>query len=439
MQQRVLSSDLLLHEGKPVACAGWVRSVRDVGKLAFLIVADRRGKFQAVVKDTKLLEQVKQLGLEDVVTLEGKVRSDAKIKDGGVEIEATSITVHSFADRKLPVDIAGKTGTSFEARFDHRVLDLRREKQQAIFRIQHTICSAFREYLGKEGFLEIHTPKIIATGTEGGANLFPVIYFDKEAFLAQSPQFYKQMLVGSGFERVFEVAPVYRAEEHDTPFHLNEYVSLDFEFGFIQDELDVMAHTAGAVQNIFRRVVAENARDLHTMGVALSVPKLPIPVIDYWDIPKIMESRGKHFPDLLADLSREDEEDLCSYAKEKWGSEFVFVNHYPAQKRPAYTMPYSQKPHEDGKYTRGFDLLYNGLEIVTGGQRVHQYELLKEKFAQKGYRIDDFDFYFEVFKYGMPPHGGQAIGLERLTMKMLGLSNVREAAFFPRDKKRLAP
>lgn len=432
---RVLSSRLSEHDGKNVSCAGWVRNVRELGKMVFLTIADRAGKFQAVVKDGKLVAKVKALGLEDVVSLSGNAKKDARVKEGGVEVEVEKLEVLSVADRKLPVDIGGKTETNFEHRFDHRVLDLRGEKGQNVFRVQHNICSAFREHLSSEGFLEVHSPKIIATGTEGGANLFPVIYFDREAFLAQSPQFYKQMLVGAGFERVFEVAPVFRAEEHDTPFHLNEYVSLDFEFGFIKDEGDVMKATAETMKAIFKRVVEENQKQLEFFKVDLQVPKLPLPVVHYWEIPKIMDGMGRKFPDPLADLAREDEAALCAWSKEKHGSDFVFIDNYPAVKRPAYTMPYEKDP----KYTRGYDLLYKGLELVTGGQRIHQYELLKKKFKEKGYDPERFEFYFEVFRFGMPPHGGQAIGLERITTKMLGLDNVREAAFFPRDKKRLAP
>ena len=432
---RVLSTELVGKDGAQVECCGWVRSVREMGKMVFVVVADRQGKFQVVFKEPNVVEKAKKLGLEDVVVVRGKAKKDERVKEGGAEVEATDLEVLAIADRSLPVDIAGKTETNFEARFDHRVLDLRREKPQNLFRIQHTICQAFREYLSNEGFIEIHTPKIISTGTEGGANLFPVVYFDREAFLAQSPQFYKQMLVGAGFERVFELAPVFRAEEHDTPFHLNEYVSLDFEFGFIKDETDVMRHTAGSIAHIFTRLKEKNSRELAFFGIDLQVPKLPIPIVHYWELPEIFKKVGHDFPDPLGDLSREEEKKLYEYGKKEFGSDFLFVDNYPAAKRPAYTMPYEPDP----KYTRGYDLLYKGLEIVTGGQRIHQYGLLQEKFREKGYDVDNFGFYFEVFKYGMPPHGGQAIGLERLTTRILELDNVREAAFFPRDKKRLTP
>ncbi len=437
---RILSSELSSNDGKRVTLSGWVRQIRPIGNMTFLVICDRAGKFQSVIKLPTDSNQVawetsKTIGLEDVVTVFGTVHADPRVKLGGAELLIDEIQVLNKAERNLPVDISGKTQTNFETRFDHRSLDLRSDKQQAIFRIQNTICMAFREYLEQNGFTEIHTPKIIATGTEGGANLFPVVYFEREAFLAQSPQFYKQMLVGAGFERVFEISPVFRAEAHDTPFHLNEYVSVDFEMGFIQDEQDIMKHTEGSIRNVFKRVSEENTKELQTLGSTISVPTGNIPVIHYWEIQKILEDAGKEFPDPLADLTREEESVLCNYAKEKSGSDFVFISNYPTTKRPAYTMPYEK----DVRFTRGYDLLYRGLEIVTGGQRIHQYELLKQKFIEKGFNPDDFEFYFEVFKFGMPPHGGQAFGLERLTARMLGLENVREATFFPRDKKRLYP
>ena len=431
---RVLSTELKEHDGLPVQCAGWLRGVRDLNKLVFLLVADRKGVLQAVVKDAKLVEKAKKLGLEDVLLLKGVVKKSEKVKNGA-ELEVSGIEVLGTAASPLPVDLAGKTKTSFEARFDHRALDLRGERGQAIFRVQHSLCQGFREYLSGEGFVEVHTPKIIATGTEGGANLFPVIYFGREAFLAQSPQFYKQMLVGAGFERVFEIAPVFRAEEHDTPFHLNEYVSLDFEMGFVKDETEVMQHTEGAVRAMLEKVLERNKSDLELMNSSIELPKKPFPVVHYWEIPDRMKEVGKKFPDEFADLSRDDEGALCQWAAEKHGSDFVFVDNYPADKRPAYTMPYEK----DARFTRGYDLLYKGLEIVTGGQRIHGHDALWKAFEKKGYRPEEFEFYFEIFKFGMPPHGGQAIGLERITSKILGLDNVREASFFPRDKKRLYP
>ncbi|MGB9671985.1 MAG: aspartate--tRNA(Asn) ligase [Candidatus Norongarragalinales archaeon] len=431
---RVLSSELAGRDGETVEIAGWVHSVRDIKKLLFAVVRDRAGKVQVTFREPELLAKARSLGLEDVVVVRGTVRANPSVKMGGVEVEASSIEVLSKAASPLPVDVAGKTETGFEARFDHRFLDLRREKPHALFKVRATLCSAFKEFLSAHGFLEVHTPKIIATGTEGGTSMFAVKYFERQAFLAQSPQFYKQMLVGAGFERVFELSPVFRAEEHNTPFHLNEYVSMDVEQGFIKDEGDVMRVCEQLVSFMVARVKQNNSGELAVFGVDLQPPKTPFPVLRYWELPEIMALAGKKFAE-TDDLSREHEQIICDYALKNFGSPFVFVDNYPLQHRPAYTMPL-----EDRKgFTRGFDLLFNGLEIVTGGQRIHDYELLQARFKEKGFKPENFEFYFEAFKYGMPPHGGFAIGLERLTAKLLGLQNVREAAFFPRDRTRLVP
>ncbi len=429
---RVLAVDLKSVNSSEVEVAGWVHSIRMMGKLAFVHIRDRSGRLQVVVKGD-LLEKVKDLGLEDVVVLSGKIKKDEKVVNGA-ELQVESIEVLSKAAPKLPVDIQEKTETHFETRFDHRVLDLRREKLQAVFKIQSTICAAFREFLTSQSFVEIHTPKIISTGTEGGANMFKFEYFGKPAFLAQSPQFYKQMLVGAGFERVFELAPVFRAEEHDTPFHLNEYVSMDFEIGFIKDEDDVLQVAEKLIYYIFEAVAERNAPDLKVLGVELKLPKVPFPRISHWEIPKILKQYGKDVSDDV-DLNRELEALLSKYAKEKFDSDFIFVKNYPTSLRPAYTMVLDS----NRKFTRGFDLLFNGMEIVSGAQREHRYEVLRQAFKDKGLDPEKFDFYFEVFKYGMPPHGGLAFGLERLTMKLLGLESVKDAAFFPRDKKRIYP
>jgi len=433
MENRVLAVELKNNDGKEVEVAGWVHTIRSMGKLTFIHIRDRSGRLQAIVKGD-LMEKAKTLGLEDVVLMKGKVKLDEKVVNGA-ELQVEKIEViSSVGGQKLPVDVAGKTETSLDTRFDHRTLDLRREKMQAVFKIQSTICQAFREFYVSKNFVEIHTPKIISTGTEGGANLFKLPYFGREAFLAQSPQFYKQMLVGSGFERVFEISPVFRAEEHDTPFHLNEYVSMDVEMGFIEDEEDVLKIAEEMFKFIFQKVKEKNANDLKTLGIELSIPTTPFPRILHWEIPQILKKYGKEVAEDV-DLNRELEQLLCKYAMETAKSDFVIVKNYPNSLRPGYTMPLESNK----KFTRGFDILFKGMEIISGGQRVHQYELLKERFKEKGFNPDDFEFYFEAFKYGMPPHGGFAIGLERLTMKMLNLESAKDAAFFPRDKKRIYP
>ena len=289
--KRVLSSEVKKFNGKTVAVAGWVENLRDIGSLVFVILRDRSGLLQLICKG-EVAEAARKLNLESSVSASGVVKVDEKIKMGGVEITVEKIQLVAGSLPKLPVDIVGKTETNFEHRFDHRVIDLRRSEAQGIFAVQSTLCNAFRDFLYKEGLTEVHTPKIIATGTEGGTSLFPVKYFEKNAFLAQSPQFYKQMLVGAGFERVFEIAPVFRAEEHNTPWHLNEYVSLDFEMGFIKDELEVIKQTEKTLKYMLKKVMD---RHLSQMPEKLGVIKIPkkIPVLKYWELPKILFSMGK--------------------------------------------------------------------------------------------------------------------------------------------------
>ncbi len=429
--KRILSTGVKKFNGKKVAVAGWVQNIRDVGSLVFIVLRDKNGLLQLICKG-EAAEAARELSLESSITAFGVVKVDEKIKMGGVEIAVEQIQLIAGSLPKLPVDVSGKTETNFEHRFDHRVIDLRRQEPQAIFAVQSSLCNAFREFLYKEGFTEVHTPKLIKTGTEGGTSLFSVKYFEKEAFLAQSPQFYKQMLVGSGFERVFEIAPVFRAEEHNTPWHLNEYISLDFEMGFIKDELEVIKQTEKTLKFMLKKVKEKNEKELKQFNVELKIPK-KIPVVKYWDLPKIFSEMGKQV-EPKQDLTREHENLLCQYAREKHGSDFVFVNNYPVELRPAYTQPHTRKG-----YSRGFDLLFDGVEIVSGGQRVHDINLLEKQFVEKEFNVKDFEFYFEVFRYGMPPHGGQAFGLERLTARLLKLNNVREATFFPRDRNRVTP
>jgi nondiscriminating aspartyl-tRNA synthetase len=294
-----------------------------------------------------------------------------------------------------------------------------------VFYIKAALISGFRDFLEGEGFCEVHTPKIVATGTEGGTELFPIQYFENKAFLAQSPQFYKQMLVGSGFERVFEVGPVYRAEEHNTIRHINEYTSLDLEFGFIEDDADIRTMENRLLLHMYRKLSTQCTDELEELGA--TIPEVPqrIPAIPFEEALEIAGEKG-------FDLSPNGEKKVCDYSKENLDSEFIFVTTYPQKKRPMYAMP-------DGQNTKSFDLLLRGIEVTTGGQRIHDYELLVEKISERGLNPDDFSFYLEVFKYGMPPHGGFAIGAERLTMQTLDLPNIREATCFPRDRNRLTP
>lgn len=430
---RTLASEVPQQLNQKVFLQGWVYNLRPIGKLCFIVLRDRSGTVQSVLYDRPDLAQ--QLCEESVVEIVGYVRRDERAPNG-CEILISDLKILSSPVGSLPIQInrpRAALNTRLETMLEHRVLSLRHPELGAIFRIQAELVRGFRDFLHSEGFLEIHTPKIVAAGTEGGTELFPVQYFERTAFLAQSPQFYKQMLVGAGFERVFEVGPVYRAEPHSTTRHLNEYISLDVEMGFIAGEQDLLALEARLLRYIFKHVAANCAQELALYEV--SVPKVPekIPQIKLSEAHQIL--RAQFAKEITGDLDPESERLLCNYAQTELGSELLFVTHYPREKRPMYAMP----DPENLALTRSFDLLYKGLEITTGGQRIHQYEQLVASMRGRGLDPANFEFYLEVFKFGMSPHGGFAIGAERLTMQLLNLSNVREACFFPRDRIRLTP
>ncbi len=424
-------------EGRRVTIMGHVQRIRPLGKLSFLIIRDREGLTQCILHhkrtDPQLLEILEKLDNEYAVAIVGRVKREEQARRG-VEIVPERIVIINHAPATLPLDISGKTKADIDTRLDHRVIDLRRHENQLLFKIQHFTISRMRRFLETKGFREIHTPKIVATATEGGADLFSVKYFEREAFLAQSPQFYKQLCLVGGFDRVYEVAPVYRAEKHNTPRHLNEYTSFDFEMAWIRNEEDVMQMEEKMLKSTFTAVQKYCSEELKELGVDIQTPRLPIRRIEIEEAVKILRSEGlKILSDI--DISSEGEEMLHQYVKRETGEDFYFLTRYPASIRPFYTMPLDSDP----TLTRGFDLVYRGMEITTGGQRIHQYDMLVDKLKEAGLDPKTFAFYIEPFKYGAPPHGGLAVGVERLTMQMLGYKNIRETCLFPRDRTRLVP
>jgi nondiscriminating aspartyl-tRNA synthetase len=397
-------------------------------------VRDAKGLAQVVIDDPHVVEQLALLPAESVLAVEGMVVSQAQAP-GGVEIHQPVIEVIAAASAPPPFDLFRPAiAAHLPTILDHAPLALRHHRHRAYFQLSAALLSGFRASLRAMDFVEVQTPKLVASATEGGANVFTVDYFDRPAYLAQSPQFYKQIMVGV-FERVFETGPVFRAEPHDTPRHLNEYVSLDAELGFIDDHTTVMA--------VLTRVLAEMMATLCSeASAALSLLALEPPVVPD-EIPSI------HFSDALTLMAQatgedlHDEQDLAP-AHERWlgewamrehGSDFLFVVGYPLAKRPFYTHPDPERPG----YSRGFDLLFRGLELVTGGQRLHRYEDYLAALAERGVDAEPFAWYLEAFKHGMPPHGGFAIGLERFVARLTGIENVREVTLFPRDLNRLAP
>jgi nondiscriminating aspartyl-tRNA synthetase len=428
--KRLLIENLYSHIGETVKIQGWIHRIRKMGKIAFLIIRDRSGVVQCVL-DTKSID-IKGLKLECVVELVGEVKErNADTKES--ELLTQTLKVISMVTEDLPIEInKEELAVNIDTLLNNRVLTLRHLKTNSIFKIQAALAQGFAEFLKNEDFTQVYTPKIVAEGTEGGTGLFELKYFEKKAYLAQSPQFYKQMLVGSGYERVFEIGHVYRAEEHNTIRHLNEYVSMDLEMGFIEDERDIMHLETRLIKYIFQYVTNKCTKELALLQVQFPEIGEEIPSMKLSEAIEILRKEyGK--TELTNDLDPEGEKLICEYVKEKYNSEFIFLTHYPRSKRPMYTMP------EGTECTHSFDLLFRGLEITTGGQRIHSYQQLKESISSKGLNVESFEGYLEVFKYGMPPHGGLAIGLERLTSQLLGLRNVREVTLFPRDRDRIAP
>ena len=398
--------DLAAFVGQTVTLDGMVHALRPLGGVTFLTLRLPDGAVQCVA-DPAL---------------------------GGLEVRLTGLEILSRPAQPMPVPVSkGRLKLNLDTELGLRPVVLRALKERAVFKIQEGLSRAFREYLTGQGFTEIHTPKIVHAGAEGGSNIFRLDYFGKKAFLGQSPQFYKQTMVGV-FERVFEVAPVFRAEKHSTPRHLNEYTSLDFEMGYVDSFEDIMAVETGFLQYCMELLGREYDADLKRLGVELpDVEK--IPAVRFDEAKRLAaEKYGRPIRDPF-DLEPEEEHNIGRYFKEEYGADFVFVTHYPAKKRPFYAMD----DPEDPRYTLSFDLLFRGMEVTTGGQRIHDYQTQVDKMLAKGMHPEEFESYLMIHKHGMPPHGGLGIGLERLTARLCGLDNVRYACLFPRDRTRLEP
>ena len=424
---------LEIPEGTEVKLEGAVHIIRDMGEVAFVILRKSEGLVQCVYEEGSVDFPLKDLKEESAVAVTGTVKKEDRAP-GGVEVRLQTSTVLSEPTEPMPLAVnKWKMNPSLEAMLNMRPIALRNVRERAKFRIQEGVVRAFRDFLHSQGFTEIHTPKIGAKSAEGGANLFKLEYFHRPAVLQQSPQFYKQMMVGV-FDRVFETAPVFRAEKHNTKRHLNEYTSLDFEMGYIDGFEDIMGMETGFLQYAMELLKKDYARELKILNVEL--PKADqIPAVKFSEIKELVAEKYNHKMRNPFDLEPEEEVLIGKYAKEEWGSDFVFVTHYPSKKRPFYAMD----DPEDPKYTLSFDLLFRGLEITTGGQRIHDYQTLLKKIEARGMTTEGMDQYLATFKHGMPPHGGLGIGLERLTMQLLGEDNVRETTLFPRDLSRLEP
>ena len=438
MQNRILIKDLKDYIGQEVLIAGAVDLRRDHGKLIFLDLRDRTGIVQTIVNKKNenvynLLEPVKpewNLKIKALVKKRSENTINENILNGDLEIEALDAEILSKAG-ELPFE-KETAEISLETYLDYLPFTLRTNKAKAIFRIQAQITKSFREFLNQENFLEIQAPKIIGEDAEGGANSFSLEYFGHSAHLAQSPQFYKQIMVGV-FERVFTIGNVYRAEPHSTTRHINEYTSLDLEMGFVEDYTELMDLETKLLIQIIKDLQEKNASDIALLKVSLPNISGKIPFLKLREAQELIKKETGEDCTKESDLDPAHERWLCEYAKNNLNSEFIFITHYPVSKRPMYTY----EDEKDPGMTKSFDLLFRGIEITTGGQRVHDYDKLILAIKNKNLDPEKFSYYLQAFKYGMPPHGGLAIGLERITAKLVGVENIREAALFPRDIHRI--
>ncbi len=432
--QRVWTTEIGRHVGERVRLAGWLHRLRQLSNVSFLILRDGQGLAQIVVEDAAQVEDLAALAPETVLTVEGTVVAEAQAASG-FEIHRPCIEVIAPAVEPPPFEMFRPAlKVQLPVLLDHATVALRHPRQRALFRLATASMSGFRAALKVRDFVEIQTPKIVGSATEGGANVFTLDYFGRPAYLAQSPQFYKQTMVGV-FERVFEVGPVFRAEPHDTPRHLSEYVSLDAELGFIEDHTTVMEVVTHAVRGMLTAITEEASEALSLLRVTLPEVPAVIPSIHFADAQELLfqetgeDARGE------PDLAPAQERWLGEWAQRTQGSEFLFVTGYPMVKRPFYTHPDPQRP----EYSNSFDLLFRGLELVTGGQRLHRYEDYLAALAARGLDPAAFATYLQAFRYGMPPHGGFAIGLERWVARLVEAQNIRETTLFPRDLQRLSP
>ncbi len=435
--ERTLIGKAGQYKNETITIAGWVDVRRDHGKLIFLDIRDRTGKIQAVClpNHSEALTTAQELRSEWVVSIEGivnerpeKMRTEGE--NGDIELEVTAIAVLSKSE-ELPFEEGADL--NLDTYLDHLPLTLRRARSRAIFRVQTEIVKAYRAFLDSEGFTEFQAPKLIGDDAEGGANVFQVPYFnEKMAHLGTSPQFYKQIMVGV-FERVYSIGNVYRAEKHSTTRHLNEYTSMDMEMGFINDHTDLMDMETRLMRAIIRSLEQTCSHDFALLRA--NIPMLPekIPHMKLKEAQELIYKETGRDNRAEPDLEPEDERWLCEWALTERGSDFVFITHYPMSKRPMYTFV----DPEDSAHTRSFDLLFRGVEITTGGQRRHELADLIAGIESKGLDPKRFSYYLQAFRYGMPPHGGWGMGLERLTQKFLNLSNVKEATLFPRDINRI--
>lgn len=435
--QRKYTSELNAEmQGSVVKVCGWIEDVRKLGSIAFLILRDCKGKVQITALKKEMgkekFTELTNLARESVVEVTGRVQKSPEAKMG-FEIIPTEFKVLSKAEVPLPLGVIDKVNAELDTRLDNRFMDLRKPEISAIFKLKSLTCAGIRKYLIENGFVEVHTPKIVFAGAEGGATLFEIEYFGRKAFLAQSPQLYKQMLMATGLDRVFEIAPAFRAEPSDTVRHLAEFISLDVEMAFINDAEDVMHLLEDLLRSALEYVVKNGAKELEILKCEVNVPSLPFRRIPYRECIEILKSMGWQG----TELDTEGEKMLGEYVMKNYKEEFLFITEFPTELKKGTF--YAMRKDTNPELTGYFDLDYKGQELTSGGQREHRYEKLIAQMQENNLNIQAFEPYLKTFRYGMPPHGGFGLGIDRLVQKMLNLSNIREAVLFPRDRVRLTP
>ena len=442
MMERTLIRDAKGKVGEHINLRGFVQTVRNQKAVQFIILRDHTGLIQVVVERSEANQSLNELiaGLtrESAIQVDGVVVSNSTVKLGQLEVQLQRLVVESMADAALPIDLFGKTETEADKRLDWRFLDLRQPENQLIFRIQTTVEMAMREFWISNGFLEMHTPKIMGSPSEGGAELFTLAYFGQTASLAQSPQFYKQMAMAAGMDRVFEIGPAFRADPSFTPRHSTEFTSVDMEMSWIESHEDVMKFEEAWICHVLRTVREKHGKEIsETFGVEVVVPSLPFPKVTMEGAQKILSAKGYVPPaeTKKGDLDPQGERLLCEHAREEFGHEFIFITDYPLEVRPFYHMRKQDQPRE----TKSFDLLWKWMEITTGAQREHRYDVLVKQAIEKGVSLESIGFYLDFFKYGCPPHGGFGFGLARLLAAMLNQKSIRDVVFLHRGPNRLIP
>ncbi len=420
-----------------VVLSGWINKIRDLGRVKFIILRDCEGIAQitfkkGIIKDT-LFEVIKGLGQEDIISVRGNVIKRENAPQG-VEVIPNEVDVVDKAIRPLPIDISGKIESNLDVRLDWRVLDLRRPETTAIFKVQAKIVEAMMKFLNEKRFLQVFTPCLMGTASESGSEVFSVVYFEKNAFLRQDPQLHRQLLIAAGFEKIYDLGPNWRAEPSHTPRHLCEYRACAVEFAFMLNESDIMRIEEELIIAALKTVRKECQKELYLLGKEVSIPSTPFPEFKFPEVYDILEEFGKKI-EYGEDYDRESENILSRYVKEKYGNDFFFVNRFPYKVKPFYVMKVDENP----QWARSVDMIYKGLEQSSGGQREHRYKKIIQQIKEKQMNVNSLDWFTKFFKYGVPPHGGFCLGIERFVKQLLDLKNIREGVLFPRAPERLLP